>query len=124
MSHKIDGVNYDLADIKLGMEMFVTCLPIHEPEDVERLTATFVPGIEWGKAAYAMGVDIWHAMLRNKMDGLATFHEYLEFTKQCIAYMQNERDELPDVIANDPELAEAMRNRRIVIAKAVEGLQL
>jgi len=123
LSPEVEGVNYDLADVKLGIEMFITVLPIHEPDDVERLTSTFAPGVEWGKAAYAMGADIWQAILRNKMDGLETLHDYLEFFRQCIDYMQNKRDGLPDVIANDPDLAQAMVNRRVVIAHALEGVE-
>ena len=36
----MDPNKYNLVDIKLGIEMLVSVLPLHEPADVEKLTGT------------------------------------------------------------------------------------
>lgn len=114
----IQSKTYDLTNVKLGLEMLVTILPIHDQDDLDNLSSMF-KGIEWGKAAYAMGADIWQAILRGGDDAVDTLDQYLECIKEIIAYMQGLRPDLPAVIRDDPELAQAFVNRRKVIEIAL-----
>jgi len=113
------GKAYNLVNVKLGIEMLVTMLPIHDPDDLDRLSGMF-RGVEWGKAAYAMGVDVWQAVLTGGPDALDTLDQYLDCFRQVIDFMQGLRPELPDPIKDDPELAQAFTNRRRVIEIALE----
>lgn len=110
----------DKAHAKLVLEMVPTILPIHDPEDLEKMSS-FMPGIPWGKVAYALSVDCWQAILRHP-EGFDVFEEYLEFFQQCIDFAKGERDELPDVIEADEDLAQAMKNRLAIIRKEVSKL--
>ena len=93
--------------------MIPTILPIHDPDDLAKLSEIF-GGLPWGKIAYAMSVDVWRAILDHP-EGWEMFDEYLEAFSQIIDYMRGDREDLPDVIADNPELAEQMLNRRRVI---------
>ena len=115
----MDPSKYDLVNIKMGIEMLVTGLPIHSPEDVERLAGIF-KGVEWGKVGYAMGADVWQAILAGGPDAVDTLDQYLDFFLQIIGYMRGERTDLPDAMAQDPKLADALLNRRKVIEMAME----
>ena len=114
----MEANKYNLVDIKLGIEILVSVLPLHEPEDVAKLTDTFA-GIEWGKAAGAMGVDIWQAILRGGPDAVDTLDQYFDFFIELIAYMRGERD-LPEAVARDPKMVKATQNRRRVIEIALK----
>ena len=115
----MDPNKYNLVDIKLGIEMLVSVLPLHEPADVEKLTGLFA-GIEWGKAAGAMGVDIWQAILRGGPDAVDTLDQYFDFFLELIAYMRGERKELPEAVARNPKMVQAVTNRRRVIEVALK----
>lgn len=101
------------GNVKLGLEIIPTILPIHDPDDLKKLNEMFA-GMPWGKIAYAMATDVWFAIL-NTEGGFDILDEYLEAFQQIIDYMRGDREELPDVILADDRLAEAMKNRRHVI---------
>jgi len=108
------------AHAKLVLEMVPTILPIHDPADIEKMNS-FMPGIPWGKVAYALSVDCWQAIIKAD-NGFDVFEEYLEFFQQCIDFARGERDELPDVILENDELAQAMKNRLRFIREEVARL--
>lgn len=93
--------------------MIPTILPIHDPDDLAKLSDIF-GGLPWGKIAFAMVADVWREILKNP-EGWEIFEEYVDAFSQVLDYMRGDRDELPDVIAADDELAQAMLNRRRVI---------
>jgi len=108
----------DRVNAKLGLEILPTILPIHDPDDLAKLSEIF-GGLPWGKIAYAMSADVWRAVL-NHPEGWEIFDEYLEAFAQTLDYMRGDRDELPDVILADDDLAREFLNRRRVIELELE----
>lgn len=103
----------DRVNAKLGLEIIPTILPIHDPDDLAKLSEIF-GGLPWGRIAYAMSADVWRATLEHP-EGWEILDEYLEAFSQILDYMRGEREDLPDVILADDDLAQEMRNRRRVI---------
>lgn len=105
----------DRSRVKVGLEMIAAVLPIHDPDDLEQMSAT-LHGIPWGQVAFALSTDIFNAADRHP-DGWATFDDYLTFLEECVAFMRGARH-FPDAIAEEEELAQMFKNRLEMIRRA------